>query len=97
VGASRAAAPVDALTRAPPELSRDHTLELITERGPRPLREVALESFFFRRLHHWQATREVVVLRESATSIGTPDYIGFSWATCRDVAAIIESPLALAT
>jgi DNA replication terminus site-binding protein Ter len=55
------------------------------ERGPRPLREVALESFFFRRLHHWQATRELVVLRESATSIGTPDYIGFSWATCRDV------------
>ena len=42
------------------------------ERGPRPLREVALESFFFRRLHHWQATRELVVLRESATSIGTP-------------------------
>ena len=142
--------PVDALTPSPPELSRDHTLELITEaltaikytddqaaheshiapgllviseegvsladevnrhkralasvlramqgrteigvinqntgeRGPRPLREVALESFFFRRLHHWQATRELVVLRESATSIGTPDYIGFSWATCRDV------------
>jgi hypothetical protein len=42
------------------------------ERGPRPLREVALESFFFRRLHHWQATRELVVLRESTTSIGTP-------------------------
>lgn len=142
--------PVDALTPPAPELSRDQTLELITqalttikytddqaaheshvapgllvvseegisqadevnrhkralasvlramqgrteegvinqrtgERGPRPLREVALESFFFRRLHHWQATRELVVLRESATSIGTPDYIGFSWATCRDV------------
>jgi hypothetical protein len=55
------------------------------ERGPRPLREVALESFFFRRLHHWQATRELVILRESAASIGTPEYIGFSWATCRDV------------
>jgi hypothetical protein len=145
--------PVDALSPSPPELSRAHTLELITtalaaikytddqaaheshiapgllvvseegvsladevnrhkralaavlramqgrteigvidqrtgergERGERPLREVALESFFFRRLHHWQATRELVVLRESATSIGTPDYIGFSWATCRDV------------
>ena len=146
----KARGPVDALTPPAPELSRDHTLELIIEaltaikytddqaaheshiapgllavseegvsladevnrhkralaavlramqgrtemgvidqrtgeRGPRPLREVALESFFFRRLHHWQATRELVVLRESATSIGTPDYIGFSWATCRDV------------
>jgi hypothetical protein len=55
------------------------------ERGPRPLREVALEAFFFRRLHHWQATRELVVLRASAVAIGTPEYIGFSWATCRDV------------
>ncbi|MDB6015095.1 MAG: hypothetical protein JWL65_7345, partial [Gammaproteobacteria bacterium] len=55
------------------------------ERGPRPLREVALESFYFRRLHHWQATRELVVLRETPTSLGTPEYIGFSWATCRDV------------
>src|SRR4029077_5285720 len=55
------------------------------ERGPRPLREVALEAFYFRRLHHWQATRELVVLRQSAKSIGTPEYIGFSWATCRDV------------
>lgn len=55
------------------------------ERGQRPLREVALEAFFFRRLHHWQATRELVVLRESDRSIGTPEYIGFSWATCRDV------------
>lgn len=55
------------------------------ERGQRPLREVALEAFFFRRLHHWQATRELVVLRESPQSIGTPEYIGFSWATCRDV------------
>jgi hypothetical protein len=27
----------------------------------------------------------LVVLSESATSIGTPDYIGFSWETCRDV------------
>jgi hypothetical protein len=143
-------APVDALTPPPPDLSRDHTLELICEslqaikytdsqaahesriapgllvvseeglvladevnrhkralasvlramqdrteigvinqrtgeRGPRPLREVALESFFFRRLHHWQATRELVVLRETPNTIGTPDYIGFSWATCRDV------------
>jgi hypothetical protein len=55
------------------------------ERGPRPLREVALEAFFFRRLHHWQATRELVVLRPGVGSIGTPEYIGFSWATCRDV------------
>lgn len=55
------------------------------ERGPRPLREVALEAFFFRRLHHWQATRELVVLRPGPASIGTPEYIGFSWATCRDV------------
>lgn len=55
------------------------------EIAPRPLREVALEAFFFRRLHHWQATRELVILRESADSIGTPEYIGFTWATCRDV------------
>ena len=55
------------------------------ERGQRPLREVALEAFFFRRLHHWQATRELVVLRESERSVGSPEYIGFSWATCRDV------------
>ena len=55
------------------------------ERGPRPLREIALESFFFRRLHHWQATRELVVLRESADRVDTPEYVGFSWATCRDV------------
>jgi len=55
------------------------------ERGPRPLREVALEAFYFRRLHHWQATRELVVLRMSATFIGTPEYVGFSWATCREV------------
>jgi len=55
------------------------------ERGQRPLREVALEAYFFRRLHYWQATRELVVLRENAVSIGTPEYIGFSWATCRDV------------
>ena len=55
------------------------------ERGERPLREVALEAFYFRRLHHWQATRELVVLRQGKRSIGTPDYIGFSWATCRDV------------
>ena len=55
------------------------------EQGPRPLREVALEAFFFRRLHHWQATRELVVLRENATSTRPPDYISFSWATCRDV------------
>jgi hypothetical protein len=55
------------------------------EQGPRPLREVALEAFFFRRLHHWQATRELVILRESATSTRPPDYISFSWATSRDV------------
>lgn len=59
--------------------------ESTAETAPRPLREVALEAFFFRRLHHWQATRELVILRESADSIGTPEYIGFTWATCRDV------------
>jgi hypothetical protein len=49
------------------------------ERGPRPLREVALEAFYFRRLHHYQAIRKIEVLRE------TPEYIGFIWATSRDV------------
>ena len=33
-------------------------------RGERPLREVALEAFYFRRLHHWQAR-----LRRSAKSV----------------------------
>jgi DNA replication terminus site-binding protein (Ter protein) len=55
------------------------------ERGPRPLREVALEAFFFRRLHHWQATRELTILRTKAGCLTTPDYIGFTWSSCRDV------------
>jgi hypothetical protein len=49
------------------------------ERGLRPLREVALEAFFFRRLNHWQATRRLEILREA------PEYLGFIWATSRDV------------
>ncbi|MDB6007891.1 MAG: hypothetical protein JWL65_141 [Gammaproteobacteria bacterium] len=55
------------------------------ERGVRPLREVALEAFYFGRLHHWQATRELVVLRESDEWIGTPEYISFMWANVKDV------------
>lgn len=55
------------------------------ERGPRPLREVALEAFFFRRLHYFQAVRRIVVLREDAERIGTPDYVSYSWASCRAV------------
>lgn len=55
------------------------------ERGPRPLREVALERLYFRRLHYFQAVRKVVVLRESAEHIGTPDYVSFSWSICRAV------------
>ena len=55
------------------------------ERGPRPLREVALEAFFFRRLHHWQATRELTILRTKAGHLTSPDYIGFTWSSCRDV------------
>lgn len=55
------------------------------ERGERPLREVALEAFYFRRLHHWQATRELTVLRTRSGRLTTPDYIGFTWSSCRDV------------
>jgi hypothetical protein len=54
------------------------------ERTLRPLREVALEAFYFRRLHHFQATRELVILRESA-DFHAPDYIGFTWASLRDI------------
>lgn len=54
-------------------------------RGPRPLREVALEAFYFRRLHYFQAVRRIVVLRESEEEIGTPDYVSYSWASCRAV------------
>jgi hypothetical protein len=55
------------------------------ERGPRPLREVALEAFFFRRLHHWQATRELTILRTKTGRLTSPDYIGFTWSSCRDI------------
>ena len=55
------------------------------ERGPRPLREVALEAFHFRRLHHWQATRELTILRTKSGRLSSPDYIGFTWSSCRDV------------
>lgn len=55
------------------------------ERGPRPLREIALERLYFRRLHYFQAVRKIVVLRESATHTGTPDYVSYSWGLCRAV------------
>lgn len=55
------------------------------ERGPRPLREVALEALYFRRLHYFQAVRKIVVLRETAEYIGTPDYVSYSWGICRAV------------
>jgi len=55
------------------------------ERGPRPLREVALEGLYFRRLHYRQAIRRLTVLRESAEHVGTPDYVSFSWSRCRTV------------
>jgi hypothetical protein len=54
------------------------------ERTLRPLREVALESFYFRRLHHFQATRELVILQESP-GYHAPDYVGFTWASLRDI------------
>jgi len=87
-------------------------------RGRRPLREVALEAFYFRRLHYFQAVRKIIVLREdgkrereargseerereteraeraeraegaerrSEEEIGTPEYVSFSWASCRAV------------
>ena len=55
------------------------------ERGPRPLREVALEGLYFRRLHYRQAIRRLTVLRESPADVGTPDYVSFSWSRCRTV------------
>lgn len=55
------------------------------EKGKRPLREVALEAFYFRRLHHWQATRRLEILRETDKVIGTLEYVGFMWATSREV------------
>lgn len=55
------------------------------ERGERPLREVALEVFYFRRLQHWQATRRLEILRERPNSAGTLEYVGFMWATSREV------------
>ena len=54
------------------------------ERALRPLRTVALESFYFRRLHHFQATRDLVILQES-DAYQTPDYVGFTWASLRDI------------
>lgn len=54
------------------------------ERALRPLREVALESFYFRRLHHFQATRDLVILQES-DGYHAPDYVGFTWASLRDI------------
>ena len=55
------------------------------ERGPRPLREAALEGLHFRRLHYRQATRMITVLRESPEHIRTPDYVSFSWSICKTV------------
>ena len=54
------------------------------ERALRPLRTVALESFYFRRLHHFQATRDLVILQES-DAYHAPDYVGFTWASLRDI------------
>jgi hypothetical protein len=64
------------------ELYRDPVTHVETER---PLRELALEKFFYRRLHHWQATRELTVLRPPAGFELTPEYIGFTWASLRDI------------
>ncbi|EQD44669.1 hypothetical protein B2A_09529, partial [mine drainage metagenome] len=55
------------------------------ERGSRPLREVALEALYARRLHYRQAIRKITVLRESAERIGTPRQVGFSWSRCHTV------------
>ena len=55
------------------------------ERGPRPLREVALEGLQFRRLHYRQATRMITVLRERPGHTRTPDYVSFSWSSCKTV------------
>lgn len=54
------------------------------DRVLRPLREIALESFYFRRLHHFQATRDLVILHETQTHYA-PDYVGFTWASLRDI------------
>lgn len=55
------------------------------EKADRPLREVALEAFYFRRLHHWQATRRLEVLRETDKVTGTLEYVGWIWANSREV------------
>jgi hypothetical protein len=55
------------------------------EREEKPLREVALQAFYFRRLQHWQATRRLEILRETPTIVGTLEYVGFMWATSREV------------
>lgn len=55
------------------------------ERGPRPLREVALEGLHFRRLHYRQAIRMITVLRERPQHTHTPDYVSFSWSSCKTV------------
>lgn len=52
---------------------------LTQQRVSRPLREVALEGFFFRRLNYFQATREFVILQPS------PDSISFFWARLREI------------
>ena len=53
-----------AVLRAMQGRTEERVIDQLTgERGPWPLRKVALEAFYFRRLHHWQATRELVVLR----------------------------------
>ena len=62
------------------------------ERVLRPLREVALESFYFRRLHHFQATRDLVILRETDTHYA-PDYVGFTWASLRDIRRVSREQL----
>lgn len=63
------------------------------ERGERPLREVALEALYFRRLQHWQATRRLEILRETDQVIGTLEYVGFMWATSREVRATSREAL----
>jgi hypothetical protein len=72
--------------RAMEERTEEGIVDLVTgERGPRPLREIALESFFFRRLHYWQATRRFEVLVEDEGSTTQPEYLGFLWANSREV------------
>jgi hypothetical protein len=55
------------------------------EKGERPLSEVALEAFYFARLHHHQATREIKILRPRSSAMGTPEYVSFMWARSDDV------------